>query len=171
MRLVAQVPIDQPAVEVAEGDYKLIAKFDPFQVQGYRLVAEKHLPASNGSNLATRFAWYEIVPTKNFAPSREKPAVLGTFEIVQPRANGTSHDSSPLRLTDRGLSWNEAREDFVFETAMIGFSLLLQGTENVGELNHKLVLDLAEKSKGEDPKGERAKFIKAVRQARTAAGL
>jgi hypothetical protein len=54
---------------------------------------------------------------------------------------------------------------------MIGFSLLLQGTENVGELNHRLVLDIAQQSKGEDPKGERAKFIKVVKQAQSAAGL
>ena len=168
MRLVVQVPVDQPAVEVPETDYKLIAKFDPFQVQGYRLVAEKHLPPSGGSGLATRFAWYEILPTKNFAPTSAKPITLGTFEIVQPKA---SRDSAPLRLVDRGTSWTEAREDYVFETAMIGFSLLLKGTENVGDLNHKLVLEIAEKSKGEDPKGERAKFIKAVQQARKAAGL
>ena len=37
--------------------------------------------------------------------------------------------------------------------------------------DHKLVLEIAEQSKGEDPKGERAKFIGAVRQARRAAGL
>ena len=168
MRLVVQIPVDQPAVESADNDYRLVAKFDPFQVQGYRLVAEKHLPPSNGSALATRFAWYEILPTKNFSPSNAKPVTLGTFEVAQPKAG---RDSSPLRLVDRGAGWNEAREDYVFETAMIGFSLLLKGTENVGQLDHKLVLDIAEKSKGEDPKGERAKFIKAVQQARKAAGL
>ena len=172
MRLVTQVPVDQPAVDLAEGDYKLVAKFDPALVQGYRLVAEKHLPASNGANLATRFAWYEIIPAKNYAPTQNKPANIGSFEVVQPRKNGaTSRDSGALRLTDRGLNWNETREDYVFETAMIGFSLLLQGTENVGELNHRLVLDIAQQSKGEDPKGERAKFIKVVKQAQSAAGL
>ncbi len=172
MRLVTQVPVDQPAIDLAEGDYKLVAKFDPAVVQGYRLVAEKHVPASSGANLATRFAWYEIIPTKNFAPSHDKPVNIGSFEVVQPRKNGaTARDSGPLRLTDRGLNWNETREDYVFETAMIGFSLLLQGTENVGELNHRLVLDIAQQSKGEDPKGERAKFIKAVKQAQSAAGL
>jgi Domain of unknown function (DUF3520) len=54
---------------------------------------------------------------------------------------------------------------------MVGFSLLLQGSENIGGLNHKLVLDLAEKTKGEDPKGERAKFIQVVKQARQVIGL
>lgn len=168
MRLIVQIPVDQAAVEAADADYKLTVKFDPFQVQGYRLVAEKHVAPSNGGVLATRFAWYEIVPTKNFSPTRDRPVSVGTFEVAHLK---TARDSSPSRLLDRGTSWNDEREDYVFETAMIGFSLLLKGTDNVGQLDHKLVLEIAEQAKGEDPKGERAKFIGAVRQARRAAGL
>jgi hypothetical protein len=168
MRLIVQIPVDQAAVEAADADYKLTVKFDPFQVQGYRLVAEKHVAPSNGGVLATRFAWYEIVPTKNFSPTRDRPVSVGTFEVAHLKS---ARDSSPSRLLDRGTSWSDEREDYVFETAMIGFSLLLKGTDNVGQLDHKLVLEIAEQAKGEDPKGERAKFIGAVRQARRAAGL
>ena len=88
---------------------------------------------------------------------------------MQPRGNTST--LPPLKIVDRGQTWNDSREDFVFETAMVGFSLLLQGTENVGNLNHKLVLEIAEKTKGEDPQGERAKFIQVVRQAQRVAGL
>lgn len=170
MRFVAQIPVDQAAVESNESDYNLSVKFDPAMVQGYRLVTEKHMQPSKGGTQATRFAWYEIIPTKAFNAAPNKPVTLGTLDIVQPR--GTSiPNSTPLKLVDRGQGWNEAREDFVFETAMVGFSLLLQGSENIGGLNHKLVLDLAEKTKGEDPKGERAKFIQVVKQARQVIGL
>ncbi|CAN5791186.1 hypothetical protein BH11VER1_BH11VER1_23710 [soil metagenome] len=170
MRFVAQIPVDQAAVESNEADYNLSVKFDPTMVQGYRLVTEKHMQPSKGGTQATRFAWYEIIPTKAFNATPNKPVTLGTLDIVQPRgANLPS--SGPLKLVDRGQGWNDAREDFVFETAMVGFSLLLQGSENIGGLNHKLVLDLAEKTKGEDPKGERAKFIQVVKQARQVIGL
>ena len=170
MRITATIPVDQPAVESNDQAYRISAKFDPFQVQGYRIVAEKHMAPSAGGTLATRFAWYEIIPTRNFAPTSEKPVSLGTLEIVQPKHPG-NRDSAPLRMLDRGVRWSEAREDYVFETAMIGFSLLMQGTPNIGALDHRMVLDVAEKAKGEDPKGERAKFIKAVQQAQRAAGL
>lgn len=126
------------------------------------------MPPSGNSNLATRFAWYEIIPVSNFAPARDKPSSLGVVKLVQPRE---SKDSHTLRLVDRGLSWSEAREDFAFETAMIGFNLLLQGADNIGNLNYKLVLDLAEKSRGEDMHGERTKFIETVEQAHKAAGF
>lgn len=170
MRFVAQIPVDQAAVESNEADYNLSVKFDPALVQGYRLVTEKHMQPSKGGTQATRFAWYEIIPTKAFNASSNKPVTLGTLDIVQPRGSNLP-SSGPLKLVDRGQGWNDAREDFVFETAMVGFSLLLQGSENIGGLNHKLVLDLAEKTKGEDPKGERAKFIQVVKQARQVIGL
>ena len=169
LRFVAQVPVDQPGVEFNEAQYQLVAKFDPFHVQGYRLVGEKHMAPSQGNKLATRFAWYEIIPTRNFVASGERPVTVGTVELVQPRGNTPTLPA--LKIVDRGQTWNDSREDFVFETAMVGFSLLLQGTENVGNLNHKLVLEIAEKTKGEDPQGERAKFIQVVRQAQRVAGL
>lgn len=169
MRFVAQIPVDQEGVESNTRDYQISVKFDPVQVQAWRLITEKHMPPAGGSNLATRFAWYEIIPGRSFAPTHDKPAAIGTLDIVQPR--GAARDSQPLRLLDRGLPWTEAREDFVFETAMVGFNLLLQGTENIGTLNHKLVLELAEQSRDEDPQGQRAKFIATVKQAQKAAGL
>ncbi len=170
MRFVAQIPVDQAAVESNETAYNLSLKFDPAMVQGYRLVTEKHMQASKGSNQATRFAWYEIIPTKAFNAAANKPVTLGTIDIVQPRGSNFP-SSGPLKLVDRGQGWNDAREDFVFETAMVGFSILLQGSENIGSLNHKMVLDLAEKTKGEDANGERTKFIQVVKQARQVIGL
>ncbi len=168
MRFVIQIPVDQTGIDFNDASYRLAVKFDPAQVQGYRLVTEKHIPPGGGSNLATRFAWYEIVPVRNFSPTRDQPVLLGVMELAQPVA---VKESQSLRLMDRGLSWSEAREDFAFETAMIGFNLLLQGAENIGSLNYKLVLDLAEQSRGEDRHGERSKFIKAVEEAQNAAGL
>lgn len=127
------------------------------------------MPPSNGGLLATRFAWHEIIPTRSHAPRFDKPATIGVLEIAQP--NGTAHDGQPLKLVDRGLAWNDAREDFIFETAMVGFNLLLQGRENIGALNLMLVLELTEQSKDENPNSERNKSVATVKQAQQAAGL
>lgn len=170
MRFVAQIPVDQSGIEDSDKEYKLVAKFDPFHVQGYRLVTEKHMRASDGGTQATRFAWYEIIPTRNFNAAADRPLTIGSISIEQPRG-GSAQDSTPLKLVDRGLTWGDAREDFVFETAMIGWNLLLNGTDNISGLNSKLVLDLAEKTRGEDAKGERAKFINVVKQAQKAVGM
>lgn len=170
MRFVAQVPVEQNGIQHQEQDYKLVAKFDPFHVQAFRLVGEKHMPPNAAGTQATRFAWYEIVPNRNFNPSADRPVTIGTIALEQPRG-AQAQDLAPLKLVDRGTGWKDAREDFAFETAMVGWSLLLQGTENIGNLNYKLVLDLAELNRGEDPKGERAKFIQVVKQAQRSVGL
>jgi anti-sigma factor RsiW len=169
MRLVVQLPVEQPGIESNDRDYKLVAKFDPFQVQGFRLVTEKQMRPTGTGTQATCFAWYEIIPTRNFNPSLEKPVTLGTVSIEQPR--GATSNLAPLKLVDKGLAWKDAREDFVFETAMIGWNMLLNGTENIGGLNSKFVLDLAEQTRGEDARGERSKFINAVKQAQRAVGM
>jgi hypothetical protein len=170
MRVVLQVPVDQPGIQGSDADYKLIAKFDPFHVQGFRLVTEKHLRATGTATQATRFAWYEIIPTRNYIATAEKPVTLGSISVEQPR--GTSPQAADTRdMVDRGQAWTDAREDFVFETAMIGWNMLLNGTENVSGLNSKLVLDLAEKTRGEDARGERTKFINAVKLAQRAVGM
>ncbi|TLD69710.1 DUF3520 domain-containing protein [Phragmitibacter flavus] len=170
MRLVVQIPVDQPAIEFNEAEYQLQTTFDPKQVRAHRLVAEKHIRPTSGRNQATRIVWYEIVPNTGFSASDDAPATLGRLNIIQPR-NSKSADESNLPLMDRGAIWKDAREDFIFETAMVGFGLLLQGKENIGHLNHDLVLNLAEESSSEVPQGERARFIQSVRQAQRAAGL
>lgn len=169
MRFVAQIPVDQDGIENNTRDYEISVRFDPSQVQAWRLITEKHMPPSDGGQLATCFAWYEIVPGRSFAPKADKPAAIGALDILQPR--GVGQDGQPLKLLDRGLAWNEAREDFIFETAMVGFNLLLQGADNIGALDHKLVLKLAELGNDDDPKGQRGRFINVVRQAQRAAGL
>jgi hypothetical protein len=169
MRLVVQLPVGQPGIESNDRDYKLVTKFDPFHVQGFRLVTEKQMRPTGLGTQATCFAWYEIIPTRNFNPSLEKPVTLGSVSIEQPR--GATSNLAPLKLVDKGLAWKDAREDFVFETAMIGWNMLLNGTENIGGLNSKFVLDLAEQTRGEDARGERSKFINAVKQAQRAVGM
>jgi hypothetical protein len=80
-------------------------------------------------------------------------------------------DGSKLNVQDRGITWQAAREDFVFESAVVGLGMLLRGDHQSPGLDHRLVLTLAEKSKGSDASGERGRFIRQVNEVRRAAGL
>jgi len=73
---------------------------------------------------------------------------------------------------DRGQKWENAREDFLFETAIVGFGLLMRGEDNLGSLNHELVLKLAEKAQGNSKTDDkRAEFIRLVEEARRMTGI
>ncbi len=173
LRLVIQLPADQPAVLGQGAAFPLQVNFDQANVKQYRMLGERHLPAAELRSAGTHVLWYEFQP--NGAPSEAvRDRLVAT--VTLPSARFTSQtvgpfDSSKLQVIDRGYQLQNAREDFVFESSVVGFGMLLRGTEHVGALNHALVLDLAKKAKGADANGERARFIRVVQDAQQMAGL
>lgn len=173
LRLVIQMPADQPAVLAPEAAFPLQVSFDQANVKQYRMLGERHLPATELRTAGTHVLWYEFQP--NGAPTEPaRDRLVAT--VTLPNARFTSQavgpfDSTKLQVIDRGFQLQNAREEFVFEASVVGFGMLMRGTEHVGSLNHSLVLDLAKKVKGADGKGERARFIRVVQDAQRVAGL
>jgi len=172
LRVVIQVPADQPAVSAADASFPLQVNFDPVCVKQFRLLCERHLAAAELRSAGTHVLWYEFQPNggSDNAGGRQ------IASVALPNARFTTQtvgpfDSSKLQIIDRGYSLKNAREDFVFESSVVGFGLLLRGAEQTGVLNHALVLDLAKQAKGADSSGERARFIRLVQDAQRVAGL
>lgn len=172
LRVVIQLPADQPAVLGADAAFPLQVSFDPANVKQYRMLCERHTAAAELRSAGTHVLWYEYQPNGDMGAVRDRqiatvtlPGVRFTSQTVGP------FDSSKLQIIDRGYALQNAREDFVFDAAVVGFGMLLRGTEQTGMLNHALVLDLAKKARGADASGERARFIRAVQDAQRMAGL
>ena len=173
LRVAIQLPADQPAAS-SDFAYPIQVTFDPNAVREYRMLCERHQPAPELRSAGLHVIWYEYLPNGAAEPNRENgrqvatvtlPGAKFTIQAVEP------FDGSRLRVLDRGQSWQSAREDFTFETAVVGFGMLLRGAPQTGSLNHQLVLNLASKSKGAEPDPERMRFIRLVKEARQAAGL
>ena len=174
LRLVIQLPADQAAVLGADASFPLQVTFDKANVKQYRMLCERHLAATELRSAGTHVLWYEFQPNGSGEIPRDNSRQVAS--VMLPNAHFTSQavgpfDSSKLLIMDRGYSLQNAREDFVFETSVVGFGLLLRGAEQLGGLNHELVLSLANQSKGADSSGERGRFIRLVQDARLAAGL
>ncbi len=172
VRLVVQIPGEQPAAASSANSYPVQMNFSPAAVRSFRQLGERTVPAQQADSPAFHIAWFEVVP--NGQSTEGTPRALG--DIVLPNARFTTQamapfDSSKLRVLDRGASWQSARDDFLFESAIVGFGLLLKGEKDTAGLNHALVLDLAERSKQDDRTGERTKFVKLVQDAQKVAGL
>lgn len=176
MRVLVQLPADQPASTSPSNIYPLQITFDTLTVRSYRLLSESHVAPEAGNNAAAHVMWYEVVPN-GAAPEQSRETGRSVATVTVPNARFISQtvgpfDSSKLRALDRGQSWENARDDFVFETAIVGFGMLLRGEENLGSLNHELVLKLAEKAQGNAAKNdERTKFIKLVQEALRVTGI
>lgn len=174
LRLVIQLPADQAAVLGADVSFPLQVTFDKANVKQFRMLCERHLAATELRTAGTHVLWYEFQPNGSGEIPRDSSRQVAT--VMLPNARFTSQavgpfDSSKLLVMDRGYSLQNAREDFVFETSVVGFGLLLRGAEQLGALNHELVLNLANQSKGADSNGERGRFIRLVQDAKQAAGL
>jgi hypothetical protein len=170
VRLVVQIPGEQPAAAPGN-EYALRVGFDPKYVRSFRPLGERSMPAVAADAPAFHIAWYEFVP--NGQPA-DTARVIGSVKL--PNAQFTTvttapFDSSTLQVVDRGTAWASARDDFLFESAVMGFGLLLKGDKDCGSLNHELVLDLAQRAGDADRDNERAKFTRLVKEAGRATGL
>ncbi len=69
-------------------------------------------------------------------------------------------------VRDDGKDYAAASADFKFAAAVAEFGLLLRESKFKGTATYEATLELAEASKGADPKGERKEFLDLVRIAR-----
>mgnify|MGYP000045819313 FL=1 len=171
LRVTIQLPADQPAA-TSSTSYPLDVNFDRRNVREFRRLSERHLPAAELRSAGSQVVWYEFQPATTDLNAAGKP--IATITLDQGRFTTQTvgpFDASKLNVVDRGVTWQNAREDYLFESAVVGLGMLLNGDHQSPDLNHRLILDLAEKSKGPDSSGERARFIRQLNEARRAAGL
>lgn len=173
LRVVIQLPANQKAVFSPESAFPLQITFDTANVKQFRKLCERHIAATSLDSAGTHVLWYEFQPNGTADAPRDRqianmtlPNARFTAPLVGPFDSG-----GRMQVIDRGYSLQNAREDFVFESAVVGFGLLLRGAEQTGGLNHDLVLNLAKQAKGVDADGGRARFIRLVQDAQKAAGL
>lgn len=175
IRVSIQMPGEQDAA--APGlSYPLQVSFDPNYVRSYRRLSTRSIAPAAADAPGFQIVWYEFQPNGQATDAARDGAAKMVGSITLPNTRFTSvatgpFDGSRLQIMDRGASWKNAREDFLFETALAGFGLLLKGDSNVAGLNHSLVLDLAHRAVNDDRTGECAKFIKLVQDAQRMAGL
>lgn len=170
LRIVVQLPADQPAVISGNGEFPLNVTFDAANVKSFRMLCERHQAARELRSAGTHVIWYEFLPNGSTDAGRERQIASVTVPNVKFTSQSVGpFDSSKLRVIDRGYKLANARDDFLFEASVVGFGLLMRGAEQTGALDHQMVLTLAEKSAGKD--AERARFVRLVRDARRIAGL
>jgi len=176
-------------------DVKIQVEFNPREVQAWRQIGyENRALAHQDFNDDTKdageigaghtvTALYEVVPVG--APLEENPAPqdpLRYRQEGQPAGAAFSGELLFLKLryklpesetsnlitapvTNAGLKWHEATQDFRFAAAVAGFGMLLRNSRHIGDLTYSQILDLAAESRGEDPSGYRAEFMRLVEKA------
>ena len=173
-------------------DVKLQIEFNPARVEGYRLIGyENRLLADEDFNDDTKdagelgaghtvTALYEVVPAGatvpredvdelRYQPQADDPP-LSEFEgeMLYVKVRYKDPDGEKSRLLEQAVADRRGSPsvDFRFATAVAGFGMLLRDSEHAGTFSLDDVVKLAEKGKGNDPRGYRGEFIRLVEATR-----
>ena len=181
-------------------DVKLQVEFNPAEVYAYRLVGyENRMLAAEdfdddkkdaGEIGAghTVTALYQIVPARlaqlkgrDDRPLKYRPqpepadddAVSNELCTLSLRYKDPDADKSKLlefAVTDKGLRFGGASDDFRFASAVASFAMVLRNSPHCGELNLSAVEEFAAGATGKDPHGYRAEFVEMIRRAKQIRG-
>ncbi|HEX8431616.1 MAG TPA: YfbK domain-containing protein, partial [Longimicrobium sp.] len=168
-------------------DVKLQVEFNPARVRAYRLIGyENRLLANEDFNDDTRdagdmgaghtvTALYEIIPVGARSdvrvrgvdePRYQVPAVPATVsrgsELAFVKIRYKLPDGRTSRLMEEPVRAGRGAvsRDLDFAAAVAGFGMLLRESEHAGTLTLPEVIRLAERSRGPDPDGYCAEFIR-----------
>ena len=173
-------------------DVKLQIEFNPARVAGYRLIGyENRLLADEDFNDDAKdagelgaghtvTAMYEVVPAGVEVPREEVddlryqpqpddlPASAFEDEMMYVKVRYKDPDGTKSRLLEQAVAdrAGSPSADFRFASAVAGFGMLLRDSGHAGDLTLGDVVKLAEKGKGDDPRGYRGEFIRLVEATR-----
>ena len=169
-------------------DVKLQVEFNPARAAGYRLIGyENRLLADEDFNDDSKdagelgaghtvTALYEVVAAGTEVPRGEVDALryqpqpddppLSDFddELMFVKVRYKDPDGTRSRLLTQPVADRprSPSTDFRFAVAVAGFGMLLRDSEHAGDLTLNDIVGLAEKGKGDDPRGYRGEFIRLV---------
>jgi Ca-activated chloride channel family protein len=171
-------------------DVKIQVEFNPTKVKAYRLVGYENRVLANedfeddkkdAGELGaghTVTALYEIIPASSneevkrtgdlkYQETIVKNTTASSREIItiKFRYKAPKEEKSKLiehPVIDPGISIEKTSNNFRFSAAVAGFGMLLRDSKFKGNINYDTIIELAKGSKGTDPEGYRAEFIRLV---------
>jgi len=178
-------------------DVKLQIEFNPAKVKAYRLIGyENRMLKSEDFNNDkkdagelgsghTVTALYEIIPvgvdseffkiddlkyqTTKIEPSAVKSKELLTIKLRYKQPDGDVSKLIVNPLLDSNVALEKTSENFRWSASVAAFGMLLRESEYVKNFSYDEVVQMAQRSKGDDAEGYRVEFINMVKSFGTMA--
>ncbi len=177
-------------------DVKLQVEFNPARAAAYRLIGyENRLLADEDFNDDAKdagelgaghtvTALYEVVPAglpvprsvdplryrpaTETGPPVEAPSAAFEDELLYVKVRYKDPDGSESRLLAHAVAGRSRppSRSFRFAAAVAGFGMLLRDSPHAGGFSPADVISLAERGRGDDPRGYRGEFIRLVETVR-----
>lgn len=169
-------------------DVKVQVEFNPLSISAYRLIGYENRRLENEEfNDDTKDAGevgmghsitvlYEIKPTSedyqsDVDNSRYQDATynddlkdeLATIKIryKEPNEDNSTKIVNVIKINENNID----KQDFDFAQSVVGFSMILRDSKFKGNLKFDKLIEVAQKSKGDDKEGYRKEFIELIKEA------
>lgn len=166
-------------------DVKIQVEFNPLAVKEYRLIGYvNRLMADQDFDDDTKDAGelgaghmvtaiYEIVPNGSVLRDNERSRVQSRFQMdlltFNLRYKEPKDETSTLiseKIQQGASPFKTSAKDIQFAAAVASFGMLLRDSEQKGTSTYNSVIEIAERTKGDDPDGYRQEFIEMVKTAK-----
>ena len=172
-------------------DVKLQIEFNPAKVKAYRLIGyENRMLKSEDFNNDkkdagelgsghTVTALYEIIPVGvdseffkiddlKYQKTKIEPSAVKSKELLTIKLRYKQPDGEVSRLInhpllDSNVPLENTSDNFRWSASVAAFGMLLRESEYVKDFSYDEVVQMAQRSKGDDPEGYRVEFINIVR--------
>jgi Ca-activated chloride channel family protein len=137
----------------------------------YELTPATKAPAPTTRPAATQpvQAAPDVDPLKYQKHEILKSPDLLTLKLRYKQPEGDTSTKIEMPVTDRGLSYSKASDDFKFAAAVAQFGMILRNSPHKGTASFDGVVELADEGKGKDEKGYRGEFVEMVKKAKALA--
>jgi Ca-activated chloride channel family protein len=140
----------------------------------YELTPATKAPAPTTRAAATRPAApgaqpADVDPLKYQKHEILKSPELLTLKLRYKQPEGDTSTKIEMPVTDRGLSYSKASDDFKFAAAVAQFGMILRNSPHKGTASFDGVVELADEGKGKDARGYRGEFVEMVKKAKALA--
>ena len=137
----------------------------------YELTPATKAPAPTTRPAATQpvQAAPDVDPLKYQKHEILKSPELLTLKLRYKQPDGDTSTKIEMPVTDRGLSYSKASDDFKFAAAVSQFGMILRNSPHKGTASFDGVVELADEGKGKDEKGYRGEFVEMVKKAKALA--
>src|SRR5207237_2945803 len=119
-------------------------------------------PATRPATTQPARAAADVDPLKYQKHEILKSPELLTLKLRYKQPEGDTSTKIELSVTDRGLSYSKASDDFKFAAAVAQFGMILRNSPHKGTASFDGVVELADEGKGKDEKGYRGEFVEMV---------
>lgn len=175
VRLDFYIPTSQPLLAIPQSTVDLIIDFDPLYIKDYRKLSQFYYPPKADSQIGRAVVWIEYIVTPYLSQNQNMTSkTIGKCQLLKSCFHTSlSHKEivKPMLIQDQLSSSYNRESDSNLDLAILGYSLLVRGTESVQGLNIQKIEEILNINDSENQSEDKKQFLNTLEQTKELIGI